>query len=196
MHPFGRRLVTQKQQYMHDNRTWILAQHARRKAAAGVTLRQMFQTWLFLGGRTMSCVQMLASRWDPKTRFRGDCLVFMLVKEMISHAVGNHGHVELGAKIQPPFLRLLRADLVAGLRTQDEVQSRKRHCPRRQPLLLQYFEALAKMATLAVGDSFPEGVTFSCIPYAEDKEGISTCGVPVTYDASKGVFSLVLSLKR
>ncbi|KAL3965179.1 peroxisomal matrix protein [Purpureocillium lilacinum] len=41
------------------------------------------------------------------------------------------------------------------------------------------------MATLAVGDSFPEGVTFSYIPYAEDKEGISTCGVPVTYDASK-----------
>lgn len=55
---------------------------------------------------------MLASRWDPRIRFLGDR--FVLVKEMISHAVGNHG---LEAKTQRPFLRLLRADLVEGFIT-------------------------------------------------------------------------------
>ncbi|KAJ6446936.1 peroxisomal matrix protein [Purpureocillium lavendulum] len=41
------------------------------------------------------------------------------------------------------------------------------------------------MAALAAGDSFPEGVSFSYIPYADDKEALNACGVPVTYDASK-----------
>lgn len=80
------------------------------------------------------------------------------------------------------------------------VQSWKLHvyCLRRQPLFLHYIEALVKMATLAAGDRFPDGVTFSYIPHAEEKEGINTCGVPVTYDASKGLLhsTCTLSLKR
>ncbi|UNI13682.1 peroxiredoxin type-2 [Purpureocillium takamizusanense] len=41
------------------------------------------------------------------------------------------------------------------------------------------------MAALKAGDSFPDGVTFQYIPYAEEKEGVSSCGVPIAYDASK-----------
>lgn len=37
-----------------------------------------------------------------------------------------------------------------------------------------------------VGDSFPENVSFSYVPYTEEKAGITACGIPVTYDASKG----------
>jgi len=42
------------------------------------------------------------------------------------------------------------------------------------------------MAPLQVGDSFPQGVTFSYVPYTEEKSDIAVCGMPVTYDASKG----------
>ncbi|KAL8738084.1 MAG: hypothetical protein Q9181_001070 [Wetmoreana brouardii] len=41
------------------------------------------------------------------------------------------------------------------------------------------------MAELRTGDSFPSGVTFTYIPYTEEKGDILTCGVPITYDASK-----------
>ncbi|KAL1849275.1 peroxiredoxin type-2 [Paecilomyces lecythidis] len=41
------------------------------------------------------------------------------------------------------------------------------------------------MAQLKVGDKFPEGVTFTYIPYSEDKLEFNTCGLPIKYDASK-----------
>jgi len=41
------------------------------------------------------------------------------------------------------------------------------------------------MSGLKVGDSFPEGVTFSYIPYTEEKGDITACGIPINYDASK-----------
>jgi hypothetical protein len=47
------------------------------------------------------------------------------------------------------------------------------------------------MAPLQVGDSFPEGVTFSYVPYTEEKSDIAVCGIPVNYDASKGMSSLL-----
>jgi len=50
------------------------------------------------------------------------------------------------------------------------------------------------MAELKVGDSFPEGVTFSYVPYTEENGDITSCGIPITYDASKGNFLPLLSL--
>jgi alkyl hydroperoxide reductase 1 len=44
------------------------------------------------------------------------------------------------------------------------------------------------MASLKVGDSFPEGVTFQYVPYTEDKADITLAGTPTEYDASKGKF--------
>ncbi|KAL2359997.1 Peroxiredoxin Asp f3 [Blastomyces dermatitidis] len=41
------------------------------------------------------------------------------------------------------------------------------------------------MAPLKAGDSFPADVKFSYIPWSEDKEDITACGIPQTYDASK-----------
>ncbi|MCJ1428846.1 hypothetical protein MMC29_006757 [Sticta canariensis] len=41
------------------------------------------------------------------------------------------------------------------------------------------------MAPLKAGDSFPEGVQFSWIPYTEEKGEITSCGVPQSYNASK-----------
>ncbi|KAM4055023.1 redoxin domain-containing protein [Hirsutella rhossiliensis] len=41
------------------------------------------------------------------------------------------------------------------------------------------------MTGLRAGDRFPDGVAFSYIPYSEDKSSINSCGIPVTYDASK-----------
>jgi len=41
------------------------------------------------------------------------------------------------------------------------------------------------MASLKVGDSFPEGVVFSYIPYTEEKGDITACGIPINYNASK-----------
>ncbi|RYP24498.1 hypothetical protein DL765_000518 [Monosporascus sp. GIB2] len=35
------------------------------------------------------------------------------------------------------------------------------------------------------GDSFPEGVTFSYIPFTSEKANINACGIPINYDASK-----------
>jgi alkyl hydroperoxide reductase 1 len=42
------------------------------------------------------------------------------------------------------------------------------------------------MASLKLGDSFPEGVVFSYVPYTEEKGDITACGIPINYDASKG----------
>ncbi|OQE17861.1 hypothetical protein PENSTE_c019G09122 [Penicillium steckii] len=39
--------------------------------------------------------------------------------------------------------------------------------------------------SLSAGDSFPEGVTFSYIPWAEDASEITSCGIPINYNASK-----------
>lgn len=42
------------------------------------------------------------------------------------------------------------------------------------------------MSALNAGDSFPEGVTFTYIPYTEEKKDLIACGIPIKYDASKG----------
>lgn len=41
------------------------------------------------------------------------------------------------------------------------------------------------MAPLKSGDSFPSGVSFQYIPWAEDKSDVTACGIPIKYDASK-----------
>jgi hypothetical protein len=41
-------------------------------------------------------------------------------------------------------------------------------------------------APLKVGDTLPSGVTFSYIPYTPEKGDITSCGIPISYDASKG----------
>ncbi|KAI1645831.1 Redoxin [Daldinia loculata] len=41
------------------------------------------------------------------------------------------------------------------------------------------------MTTLKAGDNFPEGVTFTYIPYTPELAGVTACGIPVKYDASK-----------
>ncbi|KAL9043654.1 MAG: hypothetical protein Q9214_003166 [Letrouitia sp. 1 TL-2023] len=38
---------------------------------------------------------------------------------------------------------------------------------------------------LKAGDKFPEGVDFTWVPYTEEKESITSCGVPQSYNASK-----------
>lgn len=42
------------------------------------------------------------------------------------------------------------------------------------------------MSALKVGDSFPEGVVFSYVPYTPETGDITACGIPINYDASKG----------
>jgi len=39
--------------------------------------------------------------------------------------------------------------------------------------------------SLKVGDSFPGGVTFSYVPYTPENGDITSCGIPINYDASK-----------
>ncbi|KAH8597754.1 peroxiredoxin [Bisporella sp. PMI_857] len=39
--------------------------------------------------------------------------------------------------------------------------------------------------TLKVGDSLPQGITFSYIPYTEENSAVTSCGIPVSYNASK-----------
>jgi len=41
------------------------------------------------------------------------------------------------------------------------------------------------MSEIKAGDSFPEGVVFSYVPYTPDKDDITSCGIPVNYNASK-----------
>jgi len=42
------------------------------------------------------------------------------------------------------------------------------------------------MSAPKVGDSFPEGVVFSYVPYTPETSDITACGIPINYDASKG----------
>jgi hypothetical protein len=44
--------------------------------------------------------------------------------------------------------------------------------------------------TLKVGDGLPSDVTFSYIPYTPEIDDITSCGIPVNYNASKGTFLL------
>merc|ERR1712000_570380 len=45
--------------------------------------------------------------------------------------------------------------------------------------------ATPTMAELKVGDTFPEGVSFSYVPVSSDNSDITSCGIPQKYDASK-----------
>ena len=42
------------------------------------------------------------------------------------------------------------------------------------------------MPELKSGDAFPEGVTFQYIPYSPESSEVTSCGIPVKLDASKG----------
>jgi len=41
------------------------------------------------------------------------------------------------------------------------------------------------MSAPQIGDSFPSGVKFSYVPYTPENGDITSCGIPITYDASK-----------
>lgn len=41
-------------------------------------------------------------------------------------------------------------------------------------------------ATLKLGDSLPENIKFGWIPPAPENQDIKACGIPITYNASKG----------
>ncbi|CAL3964320.1 hypothetical protein PZA11_001707 [Diplocarpon coronariae] len=41
------------------------------------------------------------------------------------------------------------------------------------------------MAELKLGDSLPAGVSFSYVPYTPENGDITSCGMPINYDASK-----------
>lgn len=45
------------------------------------------------------------------------------------------------------------------------------------------------MASLT-GQPFPEDVSFLYIPYSPDKAGLNSCGLPIKYEASKGMHLL------
>lgn len=49
------------------------------------------------------------------------------------------------------------------------------------------------MAPLKAGDDFPEGVTFTYIPPAPETSEFSACGMPIKYNASKG---MIISLSK
>jgi hypothetical protein len=49
-----------------------------------------------------------------------------------------------------------------------------------------FFSLTTMSAPLKVGDNLPSGVTFSYIPYTPEKGDITSCGIPINYDASKG----------
>ena len=53
--------------------------------------------------------------------------------------------------------------------------------------LTKLSQETAKMAQLKVGDSLPEGVVFSYIPYTPEAGEITSCGIPINYNASKGL---------
>lgn len=52
------------------------------------------------------------------------------------------------------------------------------------------------MPELKAGDNFPEGITFQYVPYVPESADILSCGVPTTYDASKGKSSTPHSIPR
>ncbi|KAK5064742.1 hypothetical protein LTR84_000576 [Exophiala bonariae] len=41
------------------------------------------------------------------------------------------------------------------------------------------------MSALKVGDSFPDDVVFSYVPYTPESSEITACGIPINYNASK-----------
>ncbi|MCJ1311272.1 hypothetical protein MMC25_004943 [Agyrium rufum] len=41
------------------------------------------------------------------------------------------------------------------------------------------------MSALKVGDEFPADVKFMYVPYSDEKEAITSCGIPVPFEASK-----------
>ncbi|KAI0011386.1 Redoxin [Xylariaceae sp. FL0662B] len=41
------------------------------------------------------------------------------------------------------------------------------------------------MSALTAGDTFPEGVTFTYVPYSPEQPDVTACGIPIKYDASK-----------
>lgn len=45
------------------------------------------------------------------------------------------------------------------------------------------------MPELKAGDAFPEGVTFSHIPYSPEIESFRVCGIPQNYNASAGMLA-------
>jgi len=46
------------------------------------------------------------------------------------------------------------------------------------------------MTELKVGDKFPDGVTLTYVPYSPETADITACGLPINYDASKGILTL------
>lgn len=48
------------------------------------------------------------------------------------------------------------------------------------------------MSELKVGDSFPEGVVFTYVPPAPETKEVTQCGIPVKYDASKGMLIAIV----
>lgn len=46
------------------------------------------------------------------------------------------------------------------------------------------------MPEVKVGDVLPAGTTFSYVPYTPESGDITACGIPITYDASKGTLLL------
>lgn len=47
------------------------------------------------------------------------------------------------------------------------------------------------MPELKAGDAFPQGVTFSHIPYTPELQDFRACGIPQNYNASAGTSTLV-----
>jgi len=45
-------------------------------------------------------------------------------------------------------------------------------------------QPIINMSGLKVGDSFPSGVKFSYVPYTPETGDITSCGIPISYDAS------------
>jgi alkyl hydroperoxide reductase 1 len=42
------------------------------------------------------------------------------------------------------------------------------------------------MSVLEVGDSFPDNVSFTYIPFTPESKDITSCGIPIKYNASEG----------
>lgn len=49
-------------------------------------------------------------------------------------------------------------------------------------------------AELKVGDNLPSDVVFSYIPYTPESSEITACGIPVNYEAGKGMFTALYQL--
>ena len=49
----------------------------------------------------------------------------------------------------------------------------------------QVLEEPPTTMSLKVGDKFPEGIQFSYIPWTQENESATSCGIPINYDASE-----------